>query len=90
MIPRMVGILLLTPIYLLYGGVALGLTNMACFLTDALDGQLARRSHILALPKRLDLTFKFFLYLLYCTPMIPNSSPIGRIAQGVIVHKIAS
>lgn len=40
---RMVGILLLTPIYLLYGGVALGLTNMACFLTDALDGQLARR-----------------------------------------------
>ena len=43
---RMIGIFLLIPIYLTYGGVALGLTNIACFLTDFADGKLARKFHL--------------------------------------------
>ena len=43
---RMAGIFLLIPIYLSYGGVALGLTNIACFLTDFADGKLARKFHL--------------------------------------------
>lgn len=40
---RMVGIFALAPIYLLYGGAALGLTNISCFLTDFIDGKMARK-----------------------------------------------
>ena len=43
---RMLGVVLLLPIYFSYGGVALGLTNIACFLTDFADGKLARKFHL--------------------------------------------
>lgn len=40
---RMLGVLLLTPLYLTYGGLSIALTNIICFLTDFVDGKLARK-----------------------------------------------
>ncbi len=40
---RMLGIFLLIPIYFLYGGLGLALTNIICFLTDFIDGKMAKK-----------------------------------------------
>ena len=40
---RLLGVFLLVPIYSLYGGCALALTNIFCFLTDFADGKLSRK-----------------------------------------------
>lgn len=38
---RVVGIFLLIPLFFKYGGLAVGILNIFCFLTDFLDGRLA-------------------------------------------------
>ncbi|MDE6285136.1 MAG: CDP-alcohol phosphatidyltransferase family protein [Bacilli bacterium] len=42
---RFVGILLLVPAFFCFGGFVLALINIFCFLTDFLDGFLARKWH---------------------------------------------
>jgi len=40
---RIIGTIILIPLYNLYGGLAAGLTSMICYLTDSIDGVLARK-----------------------------------------------
>ena len=40
---RVLGIFFLFPIYLSYGALGLALTNIFCFLTDFIDGKMARK-----------------------------------------------
>ena len=40
---RAAGVLALIPVYYLYGGLATFLLSASCFLTDFIDGQMARR-----------------------------------------------
>ncbi len=39
---RVLGIFFLIPIYLTFGGLGLGIANIICFLTDFVDGKMAR------------------------------------------------
>jgi len=40
---RIIGTIILIPIYRLYGGVYVGVLSLICYLTDSVDGILARR-----------------------------------------------
>lgn len=43
---RIIGVFCLLPIYLKYGGVAAAILSIACYLTDLIDGALARKCHV--------------------------------------------
>jgi len=40
---RIIGTIILIPIYNVFGGKAVGITSLICYLTDSIDGILARR-----------------------------------------------
>ena len=43
---RIVGVVCLLPIFLHFGGVAAALLSIACYLTDWIDGIIARKCHV--------------------------------------------
>lgn len=42
---RIIGTLIIVPIYQTYGGIAAGLVSLICYATDSIDGILARHWH---------------------------------------------
>jgi len=43
---RVIGTIILVPIYKVYGGVAVGILSFVCYLTDSIDGILARHWNV--------------------------------------------
>lgn len=43
---RVIGVFLLLPIYIKYGGVATAILSIGCYLTDLIDGYIARKAHV--------------------------------------------
>lgn len=43
---RIIGVICLLPIYLKHGGVAAAYLSIACYMTDLIDGVIARRCHV--------------------------------------------
>lgn len=43
---RILGVICLLPIYLKLGGIAAGMLSIGCYLTDCIDGIVARKAHV--------------------------------------------
>lgn len=43
---RVIGTIILIPLYNAFGGVVVGITSFICYLTDSIDGILARKWHV--------------------------------------------
>ena len=43
---RIIGVFMIVPIFFKYGGIYAALVSIACYLTDSIDGFLARKYHV--------------------------------------------
>lgn len=43
---RIIGVFMIVPIFFTYGGVSAAILSVACYLTDCIDGFLARKYHV--------------------------------------------
>ena len=43
---RIVGTIIIVPVYLRYGGIAAGIISLVCYATDSIDGILARKWNV--------------------------------------------